>query len=78
MKNKLLGQLNMKLWKGPKMKKKKLLGQLNMKLQIQKGPKSEPDVNRTRNLLIWSQTRYHCATDPFLYLTVLLFLIYFV
>ena len=26
--------------------------------------KSEPDVNRTRNLLIWSQTRYHCATDP--------------
>lgn len=25
----------------------------------------EPDVNRTRNLLIWSQTRYHCATDPF-------------
>jgi hypothetical protein len=24
----------------------------------------EPDVNRTRNLLIWSQTRYHCATDP--------------
>ncbi|QCE00414.1 hypothetical protein DEO72_LG7g1704 [Vigna unguiculata] len=27
----------------------------------------EPDVNRTRNLLIWSQTRYHCATDPLLY-----------
>ena len=26
----------------------------------------EPDVNRTRNLLIWSQTRYHCATDPML------------
>ena len=24
----------------------------------------EPDMNRTRNLLIWSQTRYHCATDP--------------
>ncbi|KAF1871365.1 hypothetical protein Lal_00020158 [Lupinus albus] len=24
----------------------------------------EPDVNRTRNLLIWSQTRYHYATDP--------------
>ncbi|WZZ04406.1 hypothetical protein YC2023_090327 [Brassica napus] len=24
----------------------------------------KPDVNRTRNLLIWSQTRYHCATDP--------------
>ena len=25
----------------------------------------EPAVNnRTRNLLIWSQTRYHCATDP--------------
>ena len=21
-------------------------------------------MNRTRNLLIWSQTRYHCATDP--------------
>ena len=27
-------------------------------------PGFEPDVNRTRNLLIWSQTRYHCATDP--------------
>ena len=26
--------------------------------------KLEPDVNRTRNLLIWSQTRYHCTTDP--------------
>ncbi|PTQ28601.1 hypothetical protein MARPO_0159s0018, partial [Marchantia polymorpha] len=24
----------------------------------------ELDVNRTRNLLIWSQTRYHCATNP--------------
>ena len=22
------------------------------------------DENRTRNLLIWSQTRYHCATTP--------------
>ncbi|KAJ0010095.1 hypothetical protein Pint_34480 [Pistacia integerrima] len=28
----------------------------------------EPDVNRTRNLLIWSQTRYHCATDPLIVL----------
>ena len=27
--------------------------------------KSEPDVIRTRNLLIWSQTRYRCATGPF-------------
>ena len=24
----------------------------------------EPDVIRTRNLLIWSQTRYRCATGP--------------
>ena len=24
----------------------------------------DPDVNWTRNLLIWSQTRYHCATGP--------------
>ncbi|KAK4397378.1 hypothetical protein Sango_1574400 [Sesamum angolense] len=32
---------------------------------IQRG--IEPDVNRTRNLLIWSQTRYHCATDPLRY-----------
>jgi hypothetical protein len=24
----------------------------------------DPDVTRTRNLLIWSQTRYHCATEP--------------
>ena len=23
----------------------------------------DPDVIRTRNLLIWSQTRYHCATE---------------
>ena len=26
--------------------------------------KYEPDVIRTRNLLIWSQTRYRCATGP--------------
>ena len=26
--------------------------------------KCEPDVIRTRNLLIWSQTRYRCATGP--------------
>ena len=26
--------------------------------------KPEPDVIRTRNLLIWSQTRYRCATGP--------------
>ena len=25
---------------------------------------SGADENRTRNLLIWSQTRYHCATTP--------------
>ena len=25
--------------------------------------KSDPDVIRTRNLLIWSQTRYRCATE---------------
>ena len=24
---------------------------------------SDPDVIRTRNLLIWSQTRYRCATE---------------
>ena len=24
----------------------------------------ESNVNQTRNLLIWSQTRYHCAIDP--------------
>ena len=23
----------------------------------------DPDVIGTRNLLIWSQTRYHCATE---------------
>ena len=23
----------------------------------------DPDVSRTRSLLIWSQTRYHCATE---------------
>ena len=26
--------------------------------------KIDPDVIRTRNLLIWSQTRYRCATEP--------------
>ena len=25
---------------------------------------TDPDVIWTRNLLIWSQTRYHCATEP--------------
>ena len=24
---------------------------------------ADPDVSRTRSLLIWSQTRYHCATE---------------
>ena len=30
-----------------------------------KGQKAtaDPDVIRTRSLLIWSQTRYHCATE---------------
>ena len=28
-------------------------------------PKLDPDVNWTRNLLIWSQTRYHCATESY-------------
>lgn len=38
---------------------------LGTKPKIYVGTKRfEPDVNRTRNLLIWSQTRYHCATDP--------------
>ena len=32
--------------------------------KLKMDPGFEPDVNRTRNLLIWSQTRYHCATDP--------------
>ncbi|AES92606.1 hypothetical protein MTR_4g131890 [Medicago truncatula] len=38
-----------------------------MDIEVEKKIKKdgiEPDVNRTRNLLIWSQTRYHCATDP--------------
>ena len=26
----------------------------------------DPDVIRTRNLLIWSQTRYRCATESHL------------
>ena len=33
-------------------------------MQLKKRAKSEPDVIRTRNLLIWSQTRYRCATGP--------------
>ena len=27
---------------------------------------ADPDVIRTRNLLIWSQTRYRCATESLL------------
>ena len=27
----------------------------------------DPDVIRTRSLLIWSQTRYHCATESYMY-----------
>ena len=42
---------------------KKYLKRENQKIS-QKKKGIEPDVNRTRNLLIWSQTRYHCATDP--------------
>ncbi len=30
--------------------------------EIQKKP-FDPDVIRTRSLLIWSQTRYRCATE---------------
>ena len=32
--------------------------------QIGKYSECDPDVSWTRNLLIWSQTRYHCATEP--------------
>lgn len=32
--------------------------------QVEKEKKSERDETRTRNLLIRSQTRYHCATRP--------------
>ena len=32
-------------------------------------------MNRTRNLLIWSQTRYHCATDPFVVLNAAIIII---
>ena len=31
-----------------------------------KKKKNDPDVIRTRNLLIWSQTRYRCATESLL------------
>ena len=36
------------------------------RLSTKKGKKekTEPDVIRTRNLLIWSQTRYRCAIHP--------------
>jgi hypothetical protein len=42
-------------------------------LKKNKGRKNEDfeaDVNRTRNHLIWSQTRYYCATDPRCHLSV--------
>ena len=34
-------------------------------------PWIDPDVIRTRNLLIWSQTRYHCATGSYVYVLVI-------
>ena len=34
---------------------------LSVRIQVKK---SDPDVIWTRNLLIWSQTRYRCATRP--------------
>ena len=36
---------------------------LNKKNKIKKEILSDPDVTWTRSLLIWSQTRYHCATE---------------
>ena len=32
-------------------------------LLLEKKKITDPDVIRTRNLLIWSQTHYHCATE---------------
>ena len=32
-------------------------------IKLLEGPTFDPDVTRTRNLLIWSQARYHCATE---------------
>ena len=34
-----------------------------VKYQAVNDPTNDPDVTRTRNLLIWSQARYHCATE---------------
>ena len=36
-----------------------------MKVELAPGTKKyfDPDVIRTRSLLIWSQTRYRCATE---------------
>ncbi len=46
------------VYRGGKEKKKK---ELERKKKVQKV--YDPDVIRTRNLLIWSQTRYRCATE---------------
>ena len=54
MKNRLLQKLRDLKWTSSKKTKRES--------ELDRG--FEPDVNRTRNLLIWSQTRYHCATDP--------------
>ena len=32
-------------------------------MKIEEKKEFDPDVIRTRSLLIWSQTRYHCATE---------------
>ena len=48
-------------------KKKKIHDTMYMYEYIKTGKKKkkfdDPDVIRTRNLLIWSQTRYRCATE---------------
>ena len=39
-------------------------------MQKEKKIEIDPDVIRTRNLLIWSQTRYRCATESHLFMWV--------
>ncbi len=40
-----------------------IVSKRNKKMSKKKKKYVDPDVTRTRSLLIWSQTRYHCATE---------------
>ena len=47
-------------------KRRECMGEEGQKAELPRQPSShDPDVIWTRNLLIWSQTRYRCATESY-------------